>query len=381
MSILDVINGVFVGFFSCQSQIKIQLAIDGAHYEEETCCISANFFNQFVQGYALTGTFGHFNQLTITVQAYHLQDKHFQLVRAIAQRANCRFHTSNIAVVVSAPQIDYSIKTASIFILVISNICCKISRYAIVTDNYTVFVVAIFSSFQPQRATFFIQVATFSQKVASIFDCICIVQGLLAEPFVIGYVEGFQIFLQSSQFFFQSNGAELFKAFFLAHIQKSIAIDTHNAFCSFNNIVTVVAVFRELYCLTKLFQITSVNGSCQVIDLVACVVDVVFTANIHACRLHQVCQGTANCRATTMTYVQRTGGVCTNIFYLDFFLAVANQITIVFAFSNNASQHIVHPVLLQIKVNEARSCNFHFFYISTVQIVYNSLSNHTGVAF
>ena len=209
----------------------------------------------------------------------------------------------------------------------------------------------------------------------------CVVQGLFTEPFVVSYIESFQVFFESCQFFFQSDGTELLQTFFLTHIEEFITIDTHDAFCSFNNIVTVVTVFRELYGLTQLFQVTSVYGSSEVINLVACVIDVVFTANIHTCRFHQVCQSTAYCCATTMTYMQRTGGVSTYIFQLDFFFAVAYQITVVFAFSNNACQHIVHPVLLQIKVNEAGTCNFHFFNISTVQIIYNCLSNHTGIAF
>ena len=283
--------------------------------------------------------------------------------------------------VVSAPQIDYSIKTTCIFILVVCDVRCKVSGNTVITNNYAVFIVAIFSSFQPQSAILFIQVTAFSQKVASTVNSFCVMQGLFAKPFIISYIESFQVFFESCQFFFESNGAELLQTFFFTHIEEFITIDTHNAFCSFNNIVTVVAVFREFYGLTEFFQVTCVYGSSKVINLVACIVDVVFTANVHACRFHQVCQSTAYCRATTMTYMQRTGGVSTYIFQLDFFFAVAYQITIVFAFSNDACQHIVHPVLLQIKVNEAGACNFHFFYISTVQIIYNCLSNHTGVAF
>ena len=381
MSILNVVNRVFVGFFSCQSQVEIQLAVDGAHYKEETSCISTNFFNQFVQGYALTGAFGHFNQFAIAVQAYHLQDKHFQLVRMITQCANCCFHTSNVTVVVSAPQIDYSIKTTSIFIAMVSDIRCKVSRNTIVTDYYAVFIVAIFSSFKPQSAILFIQVAAFGKQIASTFNCISIVQGLFTEPVVISYIECFQVFFQRSQFFFQSNGAELLQAFFFTHIEESITIDTHNAFCSFNNIVTMVAVFRELYGLTKLFQITSIYGSCQIIDLVTSVIDVEFAANIHASCFHQVCQSTTNSSTAAMTYMQRTSGVSTYIFYLDFFFAIAYKVAVIFAFSDNASQYIINPILFQIEIDEARACNFHFFYISTVHIIYNCLSNHTGIAF
>ena len=48
MCVLNIVNRVFVGFFRSKRQVKIQLAVDAAHYKEESCCISADFFNQFI---------------------------------------------------------------------------------------------------------------------------------------------------------------------------------------------------------------------------------------------------------------------------------------------------------------------------------------------
>ena len=103
---------------------------------------------------------------------------------------------------VSTPQVNNTVKAAFKFIAVIGNICSKISRHAIVADNNAVLIVAVFGSFQPQRAVFFIHIAAFGKVIAGFLNFVAVVQGLLTEPYIISNIKRFQIFFQRCKLFF-----------------------------------------------------------------------------------------------------------------------------------------------------------------------------------
>ena len=71
-------------------------------------------------------------------------------------------------------------------------------------------------------------------------------------------------------------------------MQEFIAVDLDDAFGSFHNVVTMITVFRELHIHTKLFQITGIDRSSQIIDLIAGIIDIVFTGNIIAGRFQKI---------------------------------------------------------------------------------------------
>lgn len=79
--------------------------------------------------------------------------------------------------------------------------------------------------------------------------------------------------------------------------------------------------------------------------------------------------------------MQRARGVGADIFQLNFFPAVIFQVAVIFSFGNDVLQHIVHPVLLQIKINEAGTGNLRFFNICAVKIINYGLGNHARIAF
>ena len=124
-------------------------------------------------------------------------------------------------------------------------------------------------------------------------------------------------------------------------------------------------------------QVTCINGVCQIVHLVAGVIDIIFAFHIVACRTQQVNHSTAYSSTAGMAYMQRAGGVSTYIFNLHAAQAVSRQITVVFTGSQNTCQQISGPVLFQIEIDEAGTGNFHFIYGSTVQIINNSLCNLT----
>ena len=106
---------------------------------------------------------------------------------------------------VCAPQVDDAVEAALKFIAVISNISSKIGGHAIVADNNAVLVIAIGGRVEPQSAVLFINAALLLQIFAGLLDFAAIMQRLLTEPYVKGYAEGLEVFLQACQLFFISN--------------------------------------------------------------------------------------------------------------------------------------------------------------------------------
>ena len=247
--------------------------------------------------------------------------------------------------VVGAPQVDYTVKAAFKFIAVVGNIGCKVGRHAVIADNHAVFIVAVLGSFQPQSAVFFIHITALGQQIAGFLNFVAVVQSLLAEPNVVSYVKRFQILFQRRQFFFQRNGAEFFNAFILIHVQEFIAVNAFNAFCRFNYIMSVVAVFRKFHIDAVSFKVTRVNGGGKVVNLVAGVIDVIFTGYIVACRFHKVSQRAANRCAASMPYMQRAGRVGAYIFQLDFFFGRCGQVAVISTGFDNVGKHIAQPVI------------------------------------
>ena len=101
--------------------------------------------------------------------------------------------------VVSAPQVDDAVKATLEFVAVICNIGSKVGGYAVVTDNNAVLIIAVSSGIKPFCAVLFINAAFFLKEFAGLADFVGIMQGLLAEPYIEGYANGFQILFQACQ--------------------------------------------------------------------------------------------------------------------------------------------------------------------------------------
>ena len=93
--------------------------------------------------------------------------------------------------VVSAPQVDNAVEATLEFVAVISNIGSKVSGNAVVTDNNAVLIIAVSGGIKPFCAVLFINATFFLKEFAGLTDFIGIMQGLLAEPYIKGYAEGF----------------------------------------------------------------------------------------------------------------------------------------------------------------------------------------------
>ena len=261
----------------------------------------------------------------------------------------------------------------------IGDICSEIGRNAVVPNHHPVLVVAEFRRLEPQGSVPLFHVAFFQQILAGLIDFVGLMQCLFAEPYVKTHIETFQVFLQGRKFFLIGNGLELFQPFILLHFQEPVAVFIDNSLGCINDIMAVVPVLRELTGLSKQLQIPGVDGTGQVVHLVAGVIDIIFLFYVIACRFQQVRQGASYRGTPAVAYMQRARRIGAYIFNLYFFIRSFRQVTVIFPGLHNMGQHIVHPVRIQIEIQETGSGDLHPLNISTVQMIYNILCQHPGV--
>ena len=327
-----------------------------------------------------------------------MQQHNLQIIGIKAQCIHSSLHTGNIAMMIGAPQVDDPSKATLKLIAMVSNICGKIGRNAIVTNNNTVLVVALGSGIEPQGTALLVNIATLLQKGYCLANFVGLMQGLFTEPHIEGYTKGFQILLQPGQLFFIGNIQEFSQALFFVQGHKFLAINANDALSSFNNIIAMVAIFREgnagrhfvqlldsqvrrhapHFLQLQQLQITGIHRSGQIVHLVASIIDVIFAFHIIAGGTQQIHHGTAHSGTTSVTNMQRTGGISAHIFHLNATQIIGRQITIIIAGGQNAGQQISCPILLQIEVDEAGASDFCLFHGSTVQIIHHCLSYLTG---
>ena len=109
-----------------------------------------------MQSNALAGALGHLYELSAAIQTHHLQQQDFQLIGIEAERRHRCFHSSDITVMIRAPNVDERPEPALEFILMIGDIGGKIRRLTVFSNDYAILVVAVRRRFEPKRPVLFI---------------------------------------------------------------------------------------------------------------------------------------------------------------------------------------------------------------------------------
>ena len=347
--------------FRCQGQVKVKLTVHAAHDEEIACRIRSDFFNELIESDRLARPLAHLDQLTIAIEADHLENEDLQMAGIVPQGLHGRFHTGNVAVMIGAPKVDDAVKATLEFILMIGNIGGKIGRYPVVTNDYTVLIISEISGTEPEGTALFVDIALLLEGVHSFLDLIRIVEALLAEPHIKLAVKGFQIFPQGCELFILGKGLEGGKTFCFIHMKELIAIFFFDAPGRDDDIFPMVAIFREGDFFSKKFQIAGIDGKGQIMHLVARVIDVVFPCHIVTGGKHKVCQARANSGSAAMTHMKRPCRVGTHEFDLNLFACFFGKVPITLAFFKDPCKSFIEPVRFQIEIEEARTGHFHFF--------------------
>lgn len=183
--------------------------------------------------------------------------------------------------VVSAPDIDELVVATADLISYIGDIGAEIGRHAIRADDHAVLVIAVLCGAEPESAVLLVHIVFVLQDFKRFIHLIRIERSF-GEPVVEVDMEFVKVFLEVCELFLKTELFEDFQTFFLIHIEVLLAILGKDILRCIDDVLSMIAVFRDLSVETAELEIAGIDGFCQMIDLVAGIIHIVFRQYIIA---------------------------------------------------------------------------------------------------
>ena len=183
----------------------------------------------------------------------------------------------------------------------------------------------------------------------------------LREPEVIVY----SVFCHSTLHVFnierQGKLGESLSSFLFILFKVCVAVFVGKLSCSFDNVCAVVAVLGQLYCVFtfKNLLISDIERKSEFFYLVACVVDIKFTADFIAGVVKNCGETVAKSTASCVAHMHRPCGVRRDkldVYFLP--LTIVASAVIITAFSDVEKNVGVEPVR-KIEIDKSGTCNLY----------------------
>ena len=373
--ILDVIDRVIAGLFLGQVDIEVHLGVQCAGTEEIACCIGADFFHQLAQRYGLSGTLGHFDRLSVAEKCHHLEQHDFEIIRVVAQKFHGCLQTDDVAMVIRSPDINELVVAAADLISYIGDIRAEIGRHAIRADNHAVLVIAVLCGAKPESAVLLVHIVFVLQDFERFIHLIRIERSF-GEPIVEVDVEFLQILLEVCELFLKAELFEDLQTFFLIHIEVLLAILSQDILRCIDDILSMVAVFRDLGIQTAELEIACIDGFRQMIDLVAGIIHIVFRQYIIAGRAQQIHHRRAIGSASGVSDMEKAGRICRDILNKDAVFFIFRQIPVGRASLQDLLQFAVHCICGKVEIDETGTRDLRPSDQRCVQMLHDGFCDH-----
>ncbi len=138
-----------------------------------------------MEGDEFAGAGGHGNLLSLTQQIYQLHQEQIEGFPILAQGHSPGIHPIHVAVVVRAPEIDDPLKTAEIFVLVVSQIRGKVGGHAVGPHHHSIFFIPKRCRSEPKSTILFVDMACHLQGFDHPLHRSAFIQAFLAKPPIV----------------------------------------------------------------------------------------------------------------------------------------------------------------------------------------------------
>ena len=168
-----------------------------------------------------------------------------------------------------------------------------------------------------------------------------------------------EVLAEGVEFFVEADVLECQEAFFIAHVQVFLAVSFKDSLGCFDDVLSMVAVFRDFCVVAAELEVSGIDGFSEMVDLVACVVDVVFGIDVIAGSAEQVHHSGTVCCASGMADVKRACRVGGNVFHEDSVLLVFRKVPVGRACLQDFFQFGIDGVCCQEEIDEPCACDIH----------------------
>ena len=398
VGVLDIVDRIFA--VVAHSQVKVEIQSGGAFalVEEETCGINGHFVQQVGQGDGLAGTLAHTHRFAVAHQVDHLHQHNIQLGAVQANGVHGTLHAGYMAVMVGTPNVDGTVKTAhGQLVVMVGDVGGKIGGNAVgAYQNFVfgfLFAVGVFVLLAVYNAVLgsvlgaavhdgtvlgLVAGTLVHQDFDDIIHSAALVQVAFVEPDIIGDAVLAQVALQPGNVLGQGIGNQGIFQLFKVLIEIGIAVNFGKLFGASDNVSALVAFFRQGNGFFAFVQLQVADGQAlaELLDLVACIVDVELAGHIITGPVQAGSQAVAQSTAAGVAHVHGAGGVGGNKFNVVALACTAVRAA-VFRLSGSSLQHAGKPVGTQEQVDEAGACDLYTVEQAAlqVQVVHNGLCN------
>ena len=179
----------------------------------------------------------------------------------------------------------------------------------------------------------------------------------LTEPAIECHPKIRQIFSQNRELLFIGNVLELLQPLLFGQGEIAIPIPVNDALCCIDDVRTVIAVLWKYNLLSESFKIARIHRYGKQIHLLPRIVDIIFTLDLIACRTQQLHQCRANRRTASMSDVEGTRRIRTDVLYLYRRQIFRRKRAIVLPCTENVAQRICNHIFLEIEIKKAGTCH------------------------
>ena len=215
-------------------------------------------------------------------------------------------------------------------------------------------------SLEPQSAFLLIEEALLAQHVDSLFD-IALVQLALEEPCVVNDAVALEVSLHLGDVAAEAELCQCVEALVLAGILQAVAVFCDVVTSQDLDVLAVVAVFGELESILAedLLHEAGFDGVCELVDLVAGVVDIELTGHFGAAVSQHGSQSVTQNAAAGVAHVHGAGGVGRNELDHDLHGVLQSGAAVLVALCLDGRQNLLEPTVAQTQVDKAGSSSFH----------------------
>ena len=147
------------------------------------------------------------------------------------------------------------------------------------------------------------------------------------------------------------------EALFFTEREVLIAIAVDDALRRVDDVLAMVAVFRERDLLAEQLEVARIDRAREIVHLIAGIVDVVLALDRIARCAQQVDECRAGCGAAAVADVQQARRIGADVLDLDFRMVELRQIAERLACFQDFLERIVEHIALEVEVQEAGACD------------------------
>ena len=395
MGVLDIVDRVLTVLADGEVEVEFHRGFRTG-VEEVACGVHRNLIQQICQRDGFTGALGHPLGLPVAHELDQLHEDDVQAVLAVeVQRVHCTLETGNVSVVIGAPDVDGLVEAANLqLVAVIGDVRGKIGVKPVGAAQHVVLQIQLgdgflalafgeqlaaedFGGAQPEGAVLLIGKAHLGQTVDRGLDETALVKLGFQEPAVVLHAVAAEVFLHlrdvALKAEFRHGGMTL--RFRLG--EPLVAFLGMERLCQFFDILAVVTVGRETVIILHIRQpifflfrqirqvdlplgellIPRVDGSSELLDLVAGVVYIELAADLIAGEAQHGCKCIAQHTAAGVAKVHGAGGIGRDELDIDPLSFPVIDVAVGHALFTDAAKHLTVPAPGQAEVDKTGTGN------------------------